>query len=123
MKMIYASSTKGAFSLYAAVAVMAELSGLREALFAEFAESRPATLTSIETMVPRIPLDAKRWIFEMEEIARTYDSYGVTSAFHKGASAIMQIAANTPLAAETRATARDDQDLAAVLQNYDALGK
>jgi hypothetical protein len=30
----------------------------------------------------------------------------------------MQVAANTPLAAETRATARDDQDLAAVLQQY-----
>lgn len=129
MKMIYASSTKGAFSLYAAVAVMAELSGLRAALFAEFAESRPATLTSIETMVPRIPLDAKRWIFEMEEIARTYESFGMTPAFHQGASAIMQMAANTPLAAETRATAGGDQDLAAVLQQYiaaldiDALGK
>lgn len=43
MKMIYASSTKGAFSLFAAVAIMAELSGLRDELFKELAESRPAT--------------------------------------------------------------------------------
>ena len=123
MKMIYASSTKGAFSLFAAVAVMAELAGLREELFAEFSESKPATLASIETMLPRIPLDAKRWIFEMEEIARTYEAYGMTPDFHKGASTIMRLAAKTPLSAQTRETARDDHDLAAVLADYVAAVK
>ncbi len=122
MKMIYASSTKGAFSLYAAVAVMAELAGLREEVFAEFAQSKPATLSAIENMVPRIPLDAKRWIFEMDEIARTYEGFGMTPHFHKGASDIMRLANKTPLAAETRETARDDRDIAEVLQIYvDAL--
>jgi 3-hydroxyisobutyrate dehydrogenase-like beta-hydroxyacid dehydrogenase len=118
MKMIYASSTKGAFSLFAAVAIMAELSGLRDELFKELAESRPATLASIETMVPRIPLDAKRWIFEMDEIARTYAANGMTPDFHTGAGTIMRLAAQTPLSAETRETARDDHDLADVLASY-----
>jgi 3-hydroxyisobutyrate dehydrogenase-like beta-hydroxyacid dehydrogenase len=94
MKMVYASSTKGAFSLFAAV----------------------------ERMAPRIPLDAKRWIFEMDEIASTYDAYGMTAHFHQGAADIMKLANKTPLASETRETAQDNRALADVLQLYvDAL--
>lgn len=69
-------------------------------------------------MVPRIPLDAKRWIFEMDEIARTYAANGMTPDFHTGAGTIMRLAAQTPLSAETRETARDDHDLADVLASY-----
>ena len=118
MKMVYASSTKGAFSLFAAVAVMAELTGLRDELFRELSESQPNTLTTIKKMVPRIPLDANRWIFEMAEIASTYEAFGVTSHFHKGAGDIMQLANRTPLAAGTRETASDNLSLSDVLQHY-----
>lgn len=118
MKMVYASSTKGAFSLFAAVAVMAELTGLRDELFQELSESQPNTLASIERMLPRIPLDANRWIFEMDEIASTYESLGVTSHFHKGAGDIMQLANRTPLATRTRETAIHDLALTDVLRHY-----
>ena len=118
MKMVYASSTKGAFSLFAAVAVMAELTGLRDEIFAELAASQPHTMATIERMAPRIPLDAKRWIFEMDEIASTYESFGVTSYFHKGAGDIMEIANRTPLATGTRETAIHDLALADVLRHY-----
>jgi 3-hydroxyisobutyrate dehydrogenase-like beta-hydroxyacid dehydrogenase len=122
MKMVYASSTKGAFSLFAAVAVMAELTGLRDEIFAELETSQPNTMATIERMAPRIPLDAKRWIFEMEEIASTYDAYGMTAHFHQGAADIMKLANKTPLANETRETAQDNRALADVLQIYvDAL--
>ena len=124
MKMVYASSTKGAFSLFAAVAVMAELTGLRDELFQELAESQPSTLATIKRMVPRIPLDANRWIFEMAEIASTYEAFGVTSHFHKGAGDIMRLANRTPLAARTRETASGDLALPDVLQYYvDALSQ
>ena len=118
MKMVYASSTKGAFTLFAAVAVMAELTGLRDELFQELSESQPNTLASIERMLPRIPLDANRWIFEMDEIASTYESLGVTSHFHKGAGDIMQLANRTPLATGTRETAIHDLALTDVLRHY-----
>ena len=118
MKMVYASSTKGAFSLFAAVAVMAELTGLRDELFQELSESQPNTLATIKRMVPRIPLDANRWIFEMAEIASTYEAFGVTSHFHKGAADIMQLANRTPLADGTRETAGDNLALSSVLQHY-----
>ena len=118
MKMVYASSTKGVFSLFAAVAMMAELTGLRDELFQELSESQPNTLASIQRMLPRIPLDANRWIFEMAEIASTYESFGMTSHFHKGACDIMQIANRTPLAAGTRETPVHDLALNDVLQYY-----
>ena len=124
MKMVYASSTKGAFSLFATVAVMAEMTGLRDELFQEFSERQPNTLATIKRMVPRIPLDANRWIFEMAEIASTYEAFGVTTHFHKGAGDIMQLANRTPLAAGTRETAGDNLALSDVLQHYvDAMGK
>ncbi|MDC1382903.1 DUF1932 domain-containing protein [Candidatus Puniceispirillum sp.] len=118
MKMVYVSSTKGAFSLYAAVALMAELTGPREDLFRELAESQPNTLASIERIVPHIPLDAKRWIFEMADIVKTYESYGVTPHFHKGAGDIMELANCTPLAAGTQENAPTTDNLAEVLKIY-----
>ena len=124
MKMFYAISTKGGFSLFATVAVMAELTGLRDELFQELSESQPNTLAIIKRMVPRIPLDANRWIFEMAEIASTYEAFGVTSHFHKGAGDIMQLANRTPLATGTRETIRDNLALSDVLQHYvDAMSK
>ena len=75
-------------------------------------------MASIERMLPRIPLDANRWIFEMDEIASTYESLGVTSHFHKGAGDIMQLANRTPLATRTRETAIHDLALTDVLRHY-----
>ena len=100
------------------MAIIAELTGLRDELFQELSESQSNTLASIERMVPRIPLDANRWIFEMAEIASTYEAFGVTSHFHKGAGDIMQLANRTPLATRTRETASHDLNLSDVLQHY-----
>ena len=75
-------------------------------------------MASIERMLPRIPLDANRWIFEMDEIASTYESIGVTSHFHKGAGDIMQLANLTPLATRTQETAIHDLALIDVLRHY-----
>ena len=124
MKMVYASSTKGTFSLHAAVALMAELTGLREELFTELSESQPNTLASIKKNLPRIPIDAKRWIFEMAEIARTYESFGVTPNFHKGAGDIMELANSTPLATGTRDTSHINNDISKILKIYiDSMNK
>ena len=100
------------------MAVTAESTGLRDELFQELSESQPNTLASIERMLPRIPLDANRWIFEMDEIASTYESFGVTPHFHTGAGDIMQIANRTPLATGTRETAIHDLALTDVLRHY-----
>ena len=69
-------------------------------------------------MIPRIPVDAARWIPEMEEISATYQQYGMTPKFHEGAKDLMEIALNTPLSEETRETLPNDFDINEALQMY-----
>ena len=118
LKMIYASATKGTFSLHAAVLTTAHAMGLTEEYVAELSESRPAMLSAMEKMVPRIPLDAGRWLGEMNEIAATFAEAGVTSKFHEGAADIMALADRTPIAAETRETVDTSRTLVEALEMY-----
>jgi len=118
MKMVYASATKGAFSLFASVAVMAELTGLRDQLFEEFAASKPDILKNIQMMVPRIPVDASRWMAEMDEISATFAGFGMSPKFHQGARELMELANKTPLASETRETLPDNLNINDVLDMY-----
>ena len=48
---------------------------------------------------------------EMAEIAKTYDSVGVTPQFHLGAEWLYELVATTPYAAETRATQPKERSL------------
>ena len=118
IKMTYASATKGTFSLHAAVAITAYSLNITEELFKEFSESQPTILNAIERMVPKIPLDAARWKFEMDEISRTFKEQGVTSKFHEGASEIMTLANNTPIALETRENVNENRTLIEALEMY-----
>jgi 3-hydroxyisobutyrate dehydrogenase-like beta-hydroxyacid dehydrogenase len=118
MKMIYAGATKGTFSLHAAILTAAQAHGLTDDYLAEIAESNPAMLTAMENKVPRIPLDAGRWLGEMNEIAATLAEAGVTPKFHEGAADIMALADRTPMAAETRETVDEGRTLAQVLEMY-----
>ena len=122
MKMIYASATKGTFSLHAATLTVARAMDMTEPYFKELAESQPAMLAAMERMVPRIPLDAARWLGEMREIAETFEAAGVTRGFHDGAADMMALAARTPMASETRETVDESRTLDQALDQYvDAL--
>ncbi len=118
MKMIYAGATKGTFSLHAAILTAAQAYGLTEDYLAEIAESNPAMLAAMENKVPRIPLDAGRWLGEMNEIAATLAEAGVTPKFHEGAADIMAMADRTPIASETRETVDESRSLTTVLDMY-----
>jgi len=58
----------------------------------------------MEARVPRLPADSRRWIGEMEEIAKTFADAGVTPGFHEGAAAVFRLLAQTPFTAETLET-------------------
>jgi len=118
MKMIYASATKGTFSLHAATLTVARAMDMTEPYLAELAESQPAMLAAMERMVPRIPLDAARWLSEMREIAATFEAAGVTRKFHDGAADMMELAARTPIAKETRETVDESRTLIDALDQY-----
>ena len=122
MKMVYASVTKGTMTLHAAALTAAAKFGLSEAYHAEMQESQEGVWNAMNRMVPRLPLDAGRWIGEMHEIASTYGDVGLPSGFHDAAAAMFTLLDDTPIAAETRETVDPNRGLDDALEMYvDAL--
>ena len=101
VKMIYASVTKGTDSLLTAAYTAAEALGIREVLEREW---QGDVLDRMARRVPALPADAGRWIGEMEQIAETYASVGVTANYHKGAAEMYRLLNSTPFGAESRET-------------------
>jgi 3-hydroxyisobutyrate dehydrogenase-like beta-hydroxyacid dehydrogenase len=104
LKMAYSSLNKGTDALLTAVLLAAERLGVREPLMRELAFSQVEALERMEARVPFLGATAKRFVPEMAEIARTYESVGVTPQFHRAAEWLYALVATTPFANETRAT-------------------
>jgi len=117
-KMIYASATKGAFALHAAVLTAAHKYNLYDEYVEELKFSKPDILKSMEKMVPKIPLDAKRWEGEMYEIMKTYENINLTSKFHAGSAEIMKLAHKTPISRETRQNFNQSRTLKQAVEMY-----
>jgi len=117
-KMIYASATKGAFALHAAVLTAAHKYNLYDEYVEELEFSKPDILKSMEKMVPKIPLDAKRWESEMYEIMKTYENINLTSKFHAGSAEIMKLAHKTPISRETRQNFNQSRTLKQAVEMY-----
>ena len=122
MKMVYAAVTKGTFTLHAAALTAARMYGLCEPFHAELEQSQPAAFAAMNRMVPRLPLDAARWIGEMHEIRDTLAKAGLPAGFHQGAAEIFELLARTPIAAETRENVDPSRTLDDALEMFaDAL--
>jgi len=120
VKMCYAAVTKGTWTLHTAALVAAEALGVTDAVHDELTFSRPNEYAVMEQMVPRMPLDAARWIGEMHEISATLEGTGVTPNFHKGAADIFELLVKTPIAEETRETVDKSRTLKQALKIYAA---
>ncbi|MDE0941647.1 MAG: DUF1932 domain-containing protein [Alphaproteobacteria bacterium] len=120
LKMLYAGLNKGRFSLFATMATAAEAMGLLDAFGEELAFSQKDTWTYMQSGISRLPADSERWWPEMDEIAETMEAAGVTGDFHRGASWILRLMAETSLAAETRETIDPDRTLAETLRIFTA---
>ena len=118
MKMVYASATKGTFALHAAVITAARKLNLYNDYVEELKYSKPNILEAMTNMVPKIPLDAKRWTEEMREISRTYKNINLTPKFHEGATDIMKLADKTPIAKETRENFDTSRSLLNVVEMF-----
>jgi 3-hydroxyisobutyrate dehydrogenase-like beta-hydroxyacid dehydrogenase len=124
VKMCYAGMTKGMTTLLTAVAIAAESLGITKELGAELASSQAAAYDGMKRAVPRLPLDSGRWIGEMEEIAATFASAGVTDKFHQAARDIFLLLDSTPFASETRQTFDTNRTLEDSVKVYvDHLGR
>ena len=110
IKMCYAGLTKGTLALHAAVLTSAEALGLSDELRSELAYSQGRKLQAME-QVRRVPAKAFRWIAEMEEIARTFGSVGVTPDIHTGAAEVFRMVAESDLGGERTDTLDRDRTL------------
>ena len=91
VKMVYASQTKGIAALQAAMLVSAERLGVYDELISELESSQAANLERATGAVTRLPSVAGRWIGEMEEIASTFESVGISGGFHQGAAEMFRL--------------------------------
>ena len=104
IKMCYASMTKGTNALRVAMLTAADSLGLFDELIEELAFSQGAALSAMESGIPGLPANSGRWIGEMEEIAETFDTAGVTPRFHQGAVEIYRLLDSTSFASESPET-------------------
>lgn len=113
LKMVYAASTKGTTALWTELLVAARALGLDQALATEFAQSRGGIAAQVSSSIPAMPRRARRWVGEMQEIARTFAEVGLTPLMLEGAAETYRLVGETPLADQT--SREPDPSLATVV--------
>ncbi len=118
LKMCSAALRKGTLALQTAVLIAAEAMGLTEEFEKEMINSRKTLYREIESGTRRLPSVAARYVGEMEEIATTFSSVGVTPKFHQGSLEVYRLLAETPFASETPDTIDGGRTLKQAAQTY-----
>jgi len=101
LKMVYAASTKGITALWTELLVAARALNLEDALMAEFKMSGVDISDVYGGRICSMPRRARRWVGEMEEIAKTFESVGLTPRMLLGAADMYRLVSSTPLADQT----------------------
>ena len=101
LKMSYAASTKGYAALCTELLLAARAEGVLDVLLDELALSQPDRLAAMERSVPALPVKARRWVGEMEEIATAFADAGLTPRIFNGAADMFRLVGATDLADET----------------------
>lgn len=100
LKMVYAASTKGITALWTELLVAARALGMEDALMAEFKMSG-VDFGEVGGRITSMPRRARRWVGEMEEIAKTFESVGLTPKMLQGAADMYRLVGSTALADQT----------------------
>jgi 3-hydroxyisobutyrate dehydrogenase-like beta-hydroxyacid dehydrogenase len=88
VKMVYAAWTKGTAALLLAIRAVAEAEGVEETLLAEWQESIPELPERSRRAAAAADSKGWRWVGEMEEIARTFETAGQPDGFHEAAAEV-----------------------------------
>jgi 3-hydroxyisobutyrate dehydrogenase-like beta-hydroxyacid dehydrogenase len=100
IKMCYAAWTKGSTAMATELLTAAKVLGVYEALAAEYERSQPAMIRRMQGL-PRMPIKSRRFVGEMEEIAKTFGYVGLTPKIHEGAADVYRLVGSTHLADRT----------------------
>jgi 3-hydroxyisobutyrate dehydrogenase-like beta-hydroxyacid dehydrogenase len=118
LKMCYGAITKGTQALWLEVLVAAERLGIAGVLAEQFQASQGVAYRAALAQLPSLPPRAYRWVPEMEEIAKTLGSAGMTPKMHEGAADTYRLVAASPLgkeSPESRDRARQGMDVVRAL--------
>ncbi len=97
LKMVYAASTKGTTALWTELLTASRALGLEDALRSELGDNN-VVFNQAKRSIPNMPNRARRWVGEMEEIAKTFDDLGMTPNILQGAADMYALVSQTPLA-------------------------
>lgn len=118
LKMCEAVLTKGVSALVLQMLITARRLGIEDAVDAHFGPMRKAVCDIVLGALPVMPSKAYRWVPELIEIARMFESVGMTPAMLEGAAGIYEAIAGTPLGQETpenRDSSRSGKDVVRLL--------
>jgi len=114
--MTYAALTKGSFAIATELLVAAWRMGLYAPLKEEFLMSQAQRYTHLENSLPKIPPKSRRWVGEMEEIAKTFQDLDMTPKIYQGAADIYRFMGKSSLADETPETLDEGRSLEEVIR-------
>jgi 3-hydroxyisobutyrate dehydrogenase-like beta-hydroxyacid dehydrogenase len=116
LKMAYAAFTKGVAAISTELLTASWKMGLYEVLAGLLREKQAEQYDSMEHSLPGMPTRARRWVGEMEEIAKTFEDLGLTPRIHQGAADIFRFVSETSLADETPETIDKTRTLARTIE-------
>ena len=96
--------------------IAAERMGLLDALVGEWEMSQADRYDGFQKDLPWVPTKARRWIGEMEEIAKTFGDAGLTPKIFEGAAEMYRLVGTTALADETPETFDRERTLQQVIE-------
>jgi hypothetical protein len=99
LKMMFAASTKGTTALWTELLTGARALGLEDALHNMLSEN---VVYKAQTRgIPMMPHRSRRWVGEMEEIALTFKTLGMTPKILEGAADMYRFVGGTKLGDQT----------------------
>ena len=101
IKICYGAMNKGVIALALEVLVAARRLGVDAAFETQLLETQRDVYERVIRGLPVMPPKAYRWVPEMLEIARTFESVGMTPRVFQGAADIYEFVAATALGRET----------------------
>jgi len=101
LKMCYGALNKGTQALWLEVLIAAQRLGVAPLLERQLRSTRADLYDWALGQFPMMPPKAYRWVPEMQEIAKTLGSAGITGKVFEGAAAIYRFVAGTALGKET----------------------
>jgi 3-hydroxyisobutyrate dehydrogenase-like beta-hydroxyacid dehydrogenase len=116
IKMTYAALTKGTAALSTELLVAARKMGLFEPLKEEFLLSQASRFEAMEKGLMSMPSKSRRWVGEMEEIAKTFEELGLTPRIYLGAADMYRFVGKSSLADEAPETRDKDRTLAQMIE-------